>query len=189
MTVPYVWGVLFLGEELTLIRTLGLFTILTAIIISNSGTKKADKTQIFMCLAVFMLNGAASVIAKIHQINPVSEIVTSSDFAFIIASLKAVICSFILFASRKRLANNCRVRLSVKAILPVVLFAAIADGISYMLQLIGAAELPATVLYPMITGGSVILTAIAGVIVFKEKLSVRHWIGVAVCFVGTMLFL
>ena len=37
MTVPYVWGVLFLNEELTILRTLGLLSIITAIIISNSG--------------------------------------------------------------------------------------------------------------------------------------------------------
>lgn len=31
----------------------------------------------------------------------------------------------------------------------------------------------------MVTGGAVILTSLAGVVVFKEKLSARQWIGVA----------
>lgn len=63
------------------------------------------------------------------------------------------------------------------------------DGLSYMLQLIGAESLPASVLYPFITGGSIILTSFAGVAVFKEKLTIRQWLAVAVCFVGTLLFL
>lgn len=61
--------------------------------------------------------------------------------------------------------------------------------ISYMLQLIGAESLPASVLYPFITGGSIILTSFAGVAFFKEKLTIRQWMAVTACFVGTLLFL
>ncbi len=61
--------------------------------------------------------------------------------------------------------------------------------ISYILQLIGAESLPASVLYPFITGGSIILTSFAGVAFFKEKLTIRQWMAVTACFVGTLLFL
>ncbi|MBE7036108.1 MAG: EamA family transporter [Clostridia bacterium] len=189
MTVPYVWGVLFLDEKLTLIRTIGLLAIIAAIGISNSGAKKTDKKQIIMCVAVFLLNGVASVTSKMHQINPVSQVVTSPDFAFLVMVVKAVMCSIILFINRKQFAGDDRKISQVKTILPIVLLAAMTDGLSYMLQLIGATQLPATVLYPMVTGGSVILTSLAGVIVFKEKLSARQWIGVAICFMGTLFFL
>lgn len=61
--------------------------------------------------------------------------------------------------------------------------------ISYMLQLIGAESLPASALYPFITGGSIILTSFAGVAFLKEKLTIRQWMAVTACFVGTLLFL
>lgn len=61
--------------------------------------------------------------------------------------------------------------------------------ISYMLQLIGAESLPASVLYPFITGGLIILTSFAGVAFLKEKLTIRQWMAVTACFVGTLLFL
>ena len=61
--------------------------------------------------------------------------------------------------------------------------------ISYMLQLIGAEFLPASVLYPFITGGSIILASFAGVAFLKEKLTIRQWMAVTACFVGTLLFL
>lgn len=77
----------------------------------------------------------------------------------------------------------------IKSILPIVIFASVFDGISYMLQLIGAESLPASVLYPFITGGSIILTSFAGVTFFKEKLIIRQWMAVTACFVGTLLFL
>ena len=77
----------------------------------------------------------------------------------------------------------------IKSIFPIVIFALMFDGISYMLQLIGAESLPASVLYPFITGGSIILTSFAGVAFLKEKLIIRQWMAVTACFVGTLLFL
>lgn len=43
------------------------------------------------------------------------------------------------------------------------------DGLSYMLRLIGAESLSASVLYPFITGGSIILTSFAGMAVLKKN--------------------
>ena len=189
MTVPYIFGVLFLNEELTLLRTLGLVAIIAAIAISNSGEGKPDKKQLMLCLAVFILNGVSSVTSKVHQISPASETVTSPDFAFIVMMFKAIICSVVLLVSRKRMTTNKAEKLPIKPIILIVLLAAVSDGLTYMLQLIGATTLPATVLYPFVTGGSVILTSFAGVFVFKEKLSARQLAGIAICFVGTLLFL
>jgi len=189
MTVPYIFGVLFLNEELTIFRTLGLVAIIAAIVISNSGAEKPDKKQLILCLAVFILNGISSVTSKVHQISPASEIVTSPDFAFIVMMFKAVICSVVLLVCRKSLFGEETVKLPIKSVIWVMLFASLSDGLTYMLQLIGATTLPATVLYPFVTGGSVILTSFAGVLVFKEKLSARQIVGIAICFVGTLLFL
>ena len=43
MTIPYIFGVLFLDEPLTLVRTIGLLAIIVSIAVSNSGTEKPDK--------------------------------------------------------------------------------------------------------------------------------------------------
>ena len=58
-----------------------------------------------------------------------------------------------------------------------------------MLQLLGEKTLPATVLYPFITGGSIVFSSLAGVIFFKEKLSAKLIISVMLCFAGTVMFL
>ena len=65
----------------------------------------------------------------------------------------------------------------------------IISGISYLLQLTGAAQLPATVLYPMVTGGSIIFSALSGRVFFREKLSVYQLVSIGLCLVGTLLFL
>ncbi len=189
MTIPYIWGVLFLNEELTIVRTIGLLAIIAAIVISNSGGAKPDRKQLLLCIAVFLLNGFTSVTSKMHQISPISELVTSSDFAFITAVFKAVLCIALLLILKNKMNVQAPISLPIKKVLPIVIITALADSISFVFQLIGATELPATILYPFITGGSIILTSLAGVIVFKEKMTARQWMGVAICFVGTLLFL
>ena len=189
MVVPYIWGVLFLDEEFTLLRTLGLIVITLSLVISNSGEKKPDKKQILLCIIVFLLNGLTSVSSKIHQINPVSLTVTSTYFTFIVMSVRAIISSIALLFVRKKDSKVQEAKTSLKSIFLIMLLASLVNGFSSLLVFVGAVDLPATVLYPLITGGSVILSAFAGIIAFKEKLSARDFIGIAVCFFGTLLFL
>ena len=73
-------------------------------------------------------------------------------------------------------------------LLLVIIYSAIG-GISSYLQLVGAKNLPSSVLYPMITGGTVVLSGIFALICFGEKPSRREWIGMGLCLVGTCFFL
>ena len=189
MIFPYFWGVLFLNERLTLLRTIGLVAILAAIVISNWEEGRANKKQIFMCTVVFLLNGFACIISKAHQISPASEVVTAADFAFLVAITRTILCSVILLIKKKSFVCNEQTNFSVKPVIFIVLIAAISDGLSYMFQLLGADNLPASVLFPLVTGGSVILSSLAGLLVLKEKLTPRQWFGIAICFAGTLMFL
>ena len=71
----------------------------------------------------------------------------------------------------------------------IILLSALTGGVSYLLQLIGAKDIPATVLYPLVTGGSIVMCALAGFVVFKEKLTKVQTIGIAACIVGTCMFI
>ena len=79
--------------------------------------------------------------------------------------------------------------LGLKFLIFLIFLGAVANGISYMLQLIGAVDLPATVLYPFMTGGTVVFTSLAGVLFFKDKLSKKLVASIPLCFIGTLLFL
>ena len=189
MIVPYIWGIVFLKEEVTLLRTVGLIMILIAIVASNYNKTKMNIKHIILCLAVFILNGMNCVISKVHQISEAGRWVSASDFAFIIMIVKAILCSIVVVVRKSANCFKTGVRLSVRTIVPIVLISALSDGISYVLQLVVASSLPATILYPFVTGGAVVLTAFAGSVLLKEKLSLSQWIGITFCFAGTFMFL
>ena len=69
-------------------------------------------------------------------------------------------------------------------VLIITALSAAIGGISYMLQLTGAPSLPATVLYPFVTGGSIIFSTVVDLIVFKEKLSLKLSLSIVLCFLG-----
>ena len=102
MIVPYIWGVLFLDERLTIMRTIGLLVIVAAIVISNSNREKFDKKQLAMCIGIFLCNGITSVVTKIHQIHPVSEYVTTIDYSFLGTICRAIMCLLIGLVAGKK---------------------------------------------------------------------------------------
>ena len=197
MLVPAVWGWLFLGEtEKMGFRILGVAIIVSAIIISNLGAKKPDKLLLLICTAVFFLNGFVSVTSKLHQINTKYEAVGTTDFLLIttLFSLTSSIVMKIWYAVKEKSevgAVKTKPKFDRSLLMPLLLvplYSAIG-GVSSYLQLLGATNLPSSVLYPMITGGTVVLSGVFALICFGEKPSRREWIGMGLCLVGTCLFL
>ena len=190
MLVPYVFGLGFLDEKFSALRLFGIIFIVAAVIISNTGAMKPTKGQIAMCVAVFILNGFMSVTSKLHQapisahLNPVN----SESFILIMAVVKIVLCFPIAIILTKKASEKFGSCVSKSTLILFVLTAA-ADSGSYYLQLIGAKDIDAGVLYPLVTAGSIILSAVAGMIVFRERPSKNQWIAMAVCLAGTCMFI
>ena len=186
MLLPYFYGILFLEESLTFARICGVLIILLAIIISNKSKEKFPVVFYVLCAAVFLLNGSVSVISKCHQINTVFQPVSSISF-IMYSGIGRFIFSLgaLLFVNK----GGKPAKFSGKKTLLFIAASALIGGLSYMLQLIGAKELPATVLYPLVTGGSIIFSALAEKVFFKGKLTKYQIISVILCFLGTCFFL
>ena len=55
MLLPYFFGILFLEEELTILRIVGVIVILLAVILSNKSKEKLPMAFLILCLAVLAL--------------------------------------------------------------------------------------------------------------------------------------
>lgn len=185
MLLPYIFGILFLHETVSVFRILGVVLILAAVVLSNLSKKALEPKQLALCIAVFLLNGFVSILSKLHQINTVFQPVDSTAFV-VYSSGARFIMSFctLLFLPQKLSVSFTR-----KHTLWLVIGAAVIGCVSYILQLVGAQHLPATVMYPMVTGGSIVFSAVAGLVFFKEKLSGLQTVSIAAAFLGTLLFL
>lgn len=188
MILPYVFGLLFLNEPFSVLKAVALVLILAGVVISDISREKVNTKQIIMCVAVFFLNGMVSVVSKLHQIENGFATVNATDFVLLGGAFKFIFAGLLYFSSRKCTKEKTE---NKKRLLPlfIILVSAVVSGASYLLQLWGAASLPATVLYPFITGGSIVASSLAGVVFFKEKLSKNLIAGIILCFVGMVMFL
>lgn len=187
MIVPYVWGVAFLGEELTVLRTVGVAVITFAVVLTNLGKNKISKSVLILCVLVFFINGFTGVLAKIHQIEAVYKIIPETSLMFWSALFKFIVCAIGCFALRGN--SGTTGKINIRHALIVTIFAAVSTNSAEFINLLSAAKLPASVLYPLITGGTIILSAIAGRVFFKEKLSGKQITAIVLCLAGTCMFL
>ena len=188
MVLPYIWGLVLLNESFSAVRTIGLIVIIGGVFLSNFIGEKINLKQICMCLAVFVLNGLVCIISKMHQIEINYQCVSAIEFIILGGIFKFFIAGF-LFLTLKNSEGQRSEKNNFSKSLIVIILSAVIGGTSYSLQLYGAKSLPATVLYPFITGGSIVFSTLTGALLFKEKLSRKLIISVVLCLVGTIMFI
>jgi len=214
MTVPYIFGLLFLGEakDFKWLSLIGLVLILGACVLSAGGGKGGDKRAIPLCIGVFLLNGMTSVSSKVHSIAGaetvgdsalcrwVAEFSSVSDMGFVILNgiSKVIFCSLALLAislfaekSSDEKVENANAKPMSRLVLIFALITVITsaiDGVAFFLQLVIAKNVPATLQYPLITGGSIVFTALLGLAFLHEKPTKRTLASIIVCFIGILMF-
>ena len=170
MVLPYIWGLVFLNESFSAVRTIGLIIIIVGVFLSNFSGEKINLKQIYMCLAVFVLNGFVSIISKMHQIEINYQCVSTIEFVILGGIFKFFIAGFLFLTFKNREGQRSEKNNFSKSLI-VIILSAVIGGTAYFLQLYGAKSLPATVLYPFITGGSIVSSTLIGALLFKERLS------------------
>lgn len=210
MLMPYLYGVIFLNETINTARILGIILMLLSLAMplldskaESGGKKKTPAVYWLLCAVIFVLNGFVSIFSKVHQTSQL-ETVGTIEFVFLsnLCNFVISLAAYLIFRSRVKGRaepepddgiSHGKLAAALGATLPVMLgicaVTAVFDGSSYFLQLTGAKNLDASVLYPMITGGSVVLSALAAFIFFGEKPRKFAFIGLVISFAATFLFL
>ena len=202
MILPYFYGTVFLDEAVTPLKIAGLIiltgSLMATVINKNNTAEKTKKLFFILCAVIFMLNGSISIISKAHQIN--AEALPTNDFA-IWASLFQITFSTVIFfiytlfgsKNKREKPENTEPDKSDKpfnfpARLAVIIAYAVISCCGGLMQLFAAKTLPASVLFPLVTGLTIILTTLAGRVVFKEKISALNYISLGFTFIGIVLF-
>jgi drug/metabolite transporter (DMT)-like permease len=163
-------------------------------------SKAAQIMFMVLCSAIFVLNGCVSILNKAHQINPQAldtnnYVIWQNLFMLVLSMLILAVYRIVLSKKRSEApppADAIAVKMDKRMFLAgigIIVVYALISGTGGLLMLLSAETLPASVLYPMVTGGTIVLTSFAGRLFFKEKLNVQLLISLALTVIGTLLFL
>lgn len=178
MLLPFLLGVGFYAEKLTFFKLICCGLIVVSVLLNLKGGKQ-DKKAFFYYMAVFMLNGGVGVISKIHQSSEIRH--TDSTGFMLLSSLACIIiCGLWLILKYKEIPF-------VKG--KPLLFAGgygVFNGVGNWLLLISLIHLPASVQYPLVTGGVMVFSTVISA-VRKEKLTKLDYVAAAISFVASVL--
>lgn len=186
MIVPYIYGLAVLDEPFGILPFLGLIIVIIAVLMAYYGSVTFSKKLLALCIVVFIVNGLTSVITKVHQTETVYPIVSSVEFLVITSFIRSVL-SVIAYPFAVK-SDTEKVKIPRLCII-VIVASALICGISNTINFTYAKTVPATVIYPIITGGTILFSILGDRLIFKEKLTKKMAIGVALCIVGLIMFI
>ena len=150
MILPFIYGAV-MGEEITFMRVLCCFLICLAVIITVQDGKTNKKAFKFY-IGVFVLNGMVGVISSFHQ-SKETLCTDSSSFLALTKIITLLICSVLILIKRNSF------KISKKSLLLSVGNAGF-NSIGNLMLLIALLHIPASVQYPIVTGGTIVFACI-----------------------------
>ena len=180
MLLPFVYGVAFAGEAFTLPKFMCCMLISLALFLTVQPGKYSRKS-VFYYFAVFTLNGLYGVVTALHQKLP-ELAVDSRSFSAMSSLFTIVLAVGISLLTQKK------VPLLKKPEIKYAAMFGLFCGIGNLLVLIAIKYINASVQYPIITGGTMVVSTLISLL-RKEKPSKRDILATIIAFGATVLII
>ena len=177
-------GVAFFGEKLGWAQIVGIALMLVSFVLaakSDVEERKANLKWLLLCLVTFAATGAIGIMQKVHQSSEYREELNA--FLIIAFISSAVFCGILALGLKMREAAETvadeQERGKFSWLLLVVIFAngvTVAVNNKFNLYLSGVMD--SAVFFPIVNGGGLVLTTLAAVLLFRERLTKKQWVGV-----------
>ena len=164
------FGVIYASEEINFFQLLGMGLILLSLFMCVNPKKSAEKLTLkwfIYCIAFFIAGGLVGILYKVFGKSDVSDQVNTM---MLTASIVSAVLFFVMGHFVNRISKKEAPSIH-KGALIYILLSGIAGCIYIRLNIPLANLIPSAVFFPVSNGAMVILTTLAGNVLFKEKLS------------------
>ena len=185
MVLPFCQGIIFYSEPLTVANLLCFVLIVLALVLTiERGGRKRGGTIYYV--GVFVLNGMSGVLAKIYNTAPFDkgDEATAAVSYSVMAGLIALVVSGMLVLYMR----NKKQDVPAMTLRSTIIFGAggIINRVANYILVIALLHVPASVQYPMVTGGVMIFSTLA-CFIMKNKPSKKEIISVAIAFIALVI--
>lgn len=186
---------LFFGEIPSLSQWVGIALMMVCIILAtkkdNNSRKASFKWLIFSFLAAIFTAGVG-LLQKVHQESSHADELSVMLFVAFIFSTLLSAALYILSLKKDppivSKADRAKARRTVITLAIILTLAGITIALNNIINLYLVGVMDSAVFFPVINGGHLILSTLAGVILFKERLTAKQWVGI-LCGIAATFFL
>ena len=167
LLVPMFVAIAFFQEAPTFLQLIGAALSALAIFLLNGRSTEAKSFGIVGLMLLFFMQGTASAMSKVFE-----QLVGAahSDHFLFYTFGSALIFSIALCLYRKEMPGKWEILFG--------LLVGIPNFFSTSLLFLALEALPAVIVYPTMGVGCIMLLALAGVVLFHERLAKQQWYGI-----------
>jgi len=186
MLIPTLSGALIWHESIGPLKIVGIVFMVACLVLSVDGGKDAEKRRasfawLLFCAIAFLFQGGIGVMQKWHQSSAFKEELNAFlVVAFAVSFLYSTVSALILRKKEEHPARDTEMPLWKRA-LPWVMMVAggVCVALNNKLNLYLSGVMDSAVFFPLVNGGGLILTTLCAFFLFRERLSLKQWIGLA----------
>lgn len=186
--IPLAAGVVFFNEALNINKILALICMAVAfILIPRNGKEPINRKWLLLAAGAMVSNGMANVILLFVGKTPALN--SNKDLYFTFIFLFASAISLCIYAVLHKIKPTAAIGKMLGT--PKFLYGAAAIGVlicvyNYCTPLV-LSGVDSTVFYPVTNLGVMVISALAGIVLFKEKISLKSGIGIVIALISILL--
>lgn len=205
MFLPMLHGVIFMKETLSPFQIVGAVLLIAFIVlqslqfekksVENNAENKDKQTRksviIFtiLCMLAFLDNGSLGII-RTHEleVNHAHEYTFAFCYCLLTCVIGGIGVTAYLLKNKKETLTTLQPCVKPFSLLTLVGIGGLAN-VGDILLLVATGKIAESVMYPVISGATIVFCAIVALLVFKEKMKKRELIAVIGSAIATLLFI
>lgn len=177
-------GVMFFGEHLGAVQIVGIALVLASFVLavkSDGEKKSAGAKWLILCIIAFITTGGIGIMQKLHQSSDFKEelnafLIISDLTAALICAVSAVVLKS--HEDRATAEKPARDQKGMLVLLAIMLLNGICIALNGKFNLFLSGVMDSAVFFPTVNGGGLVLSTVAAIVLFKERLTLKQWIGI-----------
>lgn len=176
MMIPALSGRLFWNESVAWYQYVGMVVMLLSMIcaVDAKGGGKASVRWLVLCLLTFACSGAIGVLQKVHQTSVHGD---ESAVFLVTAFLSSAVISGLLYLKKRPKKATAADKKFSGAVLVMMLISGVFIALANQINLYLSGAMDSAIFFPVVNGVGMLLAALTGIVFFREKFTVKQWVG------------
>ncbi len=181
----------FFGETIRATQYIGIGFLIISFVLAvekKNDEKKASLKWFIFTLCCFAFQGTIGILQKVHQSSQYKdELNTFLVIAFSVSCLFSLVLTLMAHHRENVTApEGYEPKKLTPGLIGIIALYGLFAATQNKLNLYLSGAMDSAVFFPIVNGGSLILTTLAAVILFRERLTKRQWIGIAAGIVSVL---